>query len=121
MKAICIRSDEPERPLDWIDWPDPVQGPNEVLVDVYATSVNHADLSQRAGNYPPPAGAPDILGLDAAGRIVALGSDVEGWRAGDRVCALLPGGGYAEALLSCHRVCSCACLRTGALSKRRAA
>jgi putative PIG3 family NAD(P)H quinone oxidoreductase len=67
-----------------------------VLVDIYATALNRADLSQVAGNYPPPPGAPDILGLEMAGVIAAAGANVTGWRVGDRVCALLGGGGYAE-------------------------
>ena len=66
-----------------------------VIVDIHATALNHADLSQRAGNYPPP-GATDILGLEMAGVISRLGEKVAGWQIGDRVCALLPGGGYAE-------------------------
>ncbi len=96
MKAICVLSDEPGRPLAWSDAPDPVPGPAEVLVEVFATSLNRADLSQREGNYPPPAGASAILGLDVAGRIAWAGPDVRGWQPGDRVCALLGGGGYAE-------------------------
>jgi putative PIG3 family NAD(P)H quinone oxidoreductase len=96
MKAICVRSAEPGRPLAWSDVPDPVPGPDEVLVEVFATSLNHADLAQREGNYPPPPGASEILGLDAAGRIASAGPNVKEWQPGDRVCALLGGGGYAE-------------------------
>lgn len=69
---------------------------DEVLVDIHAAALNRADLMQRAGNYPPPPGAPDILGLEMSGTITAIGADVTGWKTGDRVCALLPGGGYAE-------------------------
>lgn len=65
-------------------------------MDIRASAVNRADLSQARGNYPPPPGASPILGLEMAGVIRALGRDVTGWRVGDRVCALLPGGGYAE-------------------------
>jgi putative PIG3 family NAD(P)H quinone oxidoreductase len=74
--------------------PEPAAG--EVLLDVAATAVNRADLLQRAGHYPPPPGASEILGLECSGRIAALGSAVTGWQVGDEVCALLAGGGYAE-------------------------
>jgi len=96
MKAIVVQTDREERPLRWQEVPDPTYAAGEVLVDIYATALNRADLAQRAGNYPPPPGASDILGLEMAGRIAALGAEVEGWKVGDRVCALLPGGGYAE-------------------------
>jgi putative PIG3 family NAD(P)H quinone oxidoreductase len=96
MKAIVIQSDRARRPLVWQDVPDPDFGPDEVLVDIQATALNRADLMQRAGHYPPPPGASDILGLEMAGRIAAIGAEVSNWQVGDRVCALLPGGGYAE-------------------------
>jgi tumor protein p53-inducible protein 3 len=80
----------------WQEAEDPVGGPDDVLIDVYAAAVNRADLQQRAGMYPPPPGAPTVLGLDMAGQIVTVGDNITGWCAGDRVCALLPGGGYAE-------------------------
>ncbi|NJN97312.1 MAG: NAD(P)H-quinone oxidoreductase [Anaerolineales bacterium] len=96
MKAIAIQTDLEDRPLVWQDSPAPTYGDDEVLVDVYATALNRADLAQRAGNYPPPPGASPILGLEAAGRIAALGANVTGWQVGDRVCALITGGGYAE-------------------------
>ncbi len=82
--------------LDWTEVPDPTPDPAEVVVAVRAAGVNRADLSQRAGHYPPPPGASPILGLECSGRIVAVGSDVQGWHAGDAVCALLAGGGYGE-------------------------
>jgi len=75
---------------------DPAPGPGEVLLAVRATAVNRADLLQREGRYPPPPGASPILGLEAAGEVVALGPDVDGWAPGDRAMALLAGGGYAE-------------------------
>lgn len=75
---------------------DPVPGPGEVLLDVAATAVNRADLLQRQGNYPPPPGASEILGLEAAGVVDAVGAGVTAWSPGDRVMALLSGGGYAE-------------------------
>lgn len=96
MKAIVIQTEQENRPLAWQDAPTPAYSADEALVDVYATALNRADLAQRAGNYPPPPGASPILGLEVAGRITALGANVAGWRVGDRVCALIPGGGYAE-------------------------
>jgi len=73
----------------------PAAGPGEVLLRVYAAGVNRPDLLQREGLYPPPPGAPDILGLEVAGEVAALGDGVRNWQVGDRVCALLGGGGYA--------------------------
>ena len=96
MKAIVVQTDQAGQPLVWQDVSAPDYGAEEVLVDIYAAALNRADLSQRAGNYPPPAGASDIMGLEMAGRIAAVGSRVTDWQVGDRVCALLPGGGYAE-------------------------
>ena len=74
--------------------PEPDAG--EVLIKVAAAGVNRPDLLQRQGHYPPPAGASDIPGLEVAGTIAKLGEKVSGWQAGDEVCALLAGGGYAE-------------------------
>lgn len=96
MNAIHVDATKEGRPLVWQAAPDPSIGPDEVLVDIHATALNRADLMQRAGNYPPPPGAPDILGLEMAGVIRQVGAAVRGWQVGDRVCALLPGGGYAE-------------------------
>ncbi|EGD53498.1 NAD(P)H-quinone oxidoreductase [Gordonia neofelifaecis] len=79
-----------------VELPDPEPGPGEVIVDVVAAGVNRADLLQRAGHYPPPAGASDVFGLEVSGTICAVGDGVTGWRIGDEVCALLAGGGYAE-------------------------
>jgi len=76
--------------------PDPAPGPGQVVIRVAAAGVNRPDLVQREGKYPPPPGAPDILGLEVAGRIAAVGDGVTCWAVGDRVCALLGGGGYAE-------------------------
>jgi len=69
---------------------------DEVLIKVVATSINRPDLVQRVGNYPPPAGDSEILGLEVAGTVVETGSDVNDWKVGDRVMALVGGGGYAE-------------------------
>lgn len=82
--------------LELADVPDPEPGPGEALIRVRATAVNRADLMQREGNYPPPPGASEILGLEAAGEVVRLGPGASGFAIGDRVMALLSGGGYAE-------------------------
>ncbi len=79
-----------------VEAPTPQPGPGEVLVRVKATALNRADLGQVMGVYPPPKGTTDILGLECAGEIVALGEGVTRWRVGDAICALVAGGGYAE-------------------------
>jgi len=76
--------------------PQPRSGPREVLIAVEAAGISRADVLQRRGHYPPPPDASPILGLQAAGTIAAVGSEVTRWRPGDRVCALCNGGGYAE-------------------------
>jgi putative PIG3 family NAD(P)H quinone oxidoreductase len=76
--------------------PVPVPGPDEVLVRVAAAGVNRPDVVQRLGAYAPPPGAPSIPGLEIAGTVVAVGESVDRWRVGDRVCALVAGGGYGE-------------------------
>ncbi|GAA5189499.1 NAD(P)H-quinone oxidoreductase [Rugosimonospora acidiphila] len=96
MHAIIIREPGGPEVLTWTEVPDPEPRPGEVIVDVAASAVNRADLLQRAGGYPPPAGASPYPGLECSGTISALGEGVTGWRVGDRVCALLAGGGYAE-------------------------
>ncbi|HEV2089227.1 MAG TPA: zinc-binding dehydrogenase [Cryptosporangiaceae bacterium] len=96
MHAITIAEPGGPEVLRWSEVPDPAPGPDEVLVEVEASAVNRADLLQRQGVYPPPPGAPETLGLECSGRIVALGDEVTGWSVGDEVCALLSGGGYAE-------------------------
>ncbi|HEX7035911.1 MAG TPA: NAD(P)H-quinone oxidoreductase [Pseudomonadales bacterium] len=92
MKAILIDDDR----LRWTDAPDPALGPGQVRIRVAATAVNRADLAQRAGRYPPPPGASEILGLECAGEVLEVDEGVTRVRPGDRVCALLAGGGYAE-------------------------
>lgn len=82
--------------LGWGEVEPPVAGAGDVVVDVRAAGVNNADLLQRQGHYPVPEGASPILGLEVSGVITAIGADVVGWSVGDRVCALLTGGGYAE-------------------------
>jgi putative PIG3 family NAD(P)H quinone oxidoreductase len=91
MKAIR----EEAGTLRWREVEDVVAGPGEALLRVRAAGVNRADLAQRAGRYPPPPGASEILGLEAAGEVLAAPAG-SGWRPGARACALLPGGGYAE-------------------------
>ncbi|WP_431247146.1 NAD(P)H-quinone oxidoreductase [Leifsonia xyli] len=96
MRAVVVPHPGDADVLQLAERPAPVPGDHEVLIRVVAAGVNGADLSQRRGFYPSPAGAPDWPGLEVSGTIDALGDGVEGWRVGDRVCALLPGGGYAE-------------------------
>lgn len=93
MKAINV---DENRALVWQDTDTPSAGEGQVLIQVHATAINRADLLQRRGGYPPPAGASHILGLECAGEVAAVGQGVTRWRAGDRVCALIAGGGYAE-------------------------
>lgn len=96
MKAILLGNDEH---LYWEDVEAPIIKDDEVLLQVYAAGINRADLLQRAGQYPPPPGWPDYFGLEAAGIITAVGKTVEEedcWHVGDKVCALLGSGGYAE-------------------------
>ncbi|MFC4910027.1 NAD(P)H-quinone oxidoreductase [Actinomadura gamaensis] len=96
MKAITIREPGGPEVLEWTEVPDPEPGPGEVVVDVAASALNGADVAQRLGFYPVPEGASPYPGLEASGRVSAVGSGVTGWRVGDEVCALLAGGGYAE-------------------------
>ncbi|MBG0560751.1 NAD(P)H-quinone oxidoreductase [Actinoplanes aureus] len=92
MHAIVIE----DKQLVWAEVPDPEAAEGEVVVDVTATAVNRADVSQRQGLYPPPPGASEFPGLECSGVISALGPGVTGHHVGERVCALLAGGGYAE-------------------------
>lgn len=93
MRAIVAES--PDR-LSWQDVPDATAGPGEVLIKVAAAGVNRADVLQAAGKYPPPPGASDIIGMEVSGVVANAGSGVTEWSAGQEVCALLAGGGYAE-------------------------
>ena len=96
MKAIQVQGEKDSPTLVWDEADEPVCGPDEVLVDVRAAAVNRADLWQARGHYPPPFGASAILGLEMAGVVREVGAAVQTFGTGDRVCALLPGGGYAE-------------------------
>ena len=96
MKAVLLSGVGGVEVLHIGEHPDPAMKEEELLVRVKATALNRADLLQRRGKHPPPKGVPDILGLEMAGEVVDVGGACEGWAPGDRVCALLPGGGYAE-------------------------
>lgn len=96
MRAVTISRPGGPEVLVVSELPEPVPGPHEVVVDVAAAGVNRADVSQREGHYPAPAGAPDWPGLEVSGTIVAVGDSVTSWRVGDHVVALLGGGGYAD-------------------------
>ena len=95
MWAITLTEYGGPEQMTWAEVPDPEPGPGEVVLDIVSSAVNRADLLQVQGNYPVPPGASEILGLECAGRIAALGAGVTGWSVGDEVCALLAGGGYA--------------------------
>jgi putative PIG3 family NAD(P)H quinone oxidoreductase len=103
MKAIVVEKPGDEDAMRLGEVPAPSPGPGDVLLRVRSTAVNRADLLQRRGFYPPPPGASEILGLECAGEIVSVGSAVPpGLAPGDRVMALLPGGGYAEQVAVHH-------------------
>ena len=96
MKAVLIQED---KSLIWADVPNPVMCAADALVKIEYAALNRADLLQREGNYPPPPGWPDWMGLEISGTIVELGEEVQeksNYKVGDKVCALLGGGGYAE-------------------------
>ncbi|MFC7526414.1 NAD(P)H-quinone oxidoreductase [Parapedobacter sp. GCM10030251] len=97
MNAIVITAHGGIEGLALADRPKPLPFDNEVLIRVHAAGINRPDIFQRKGHYPAPAGVvPDIPGLEVAGVVEVCGSEVTQWKPGDRVCALLPGGGYAE-------------------------
>ncbi|MEE3104784.1 MAG: NAD(P)H-quinone oxidoreductase [Acidobacteriota bacterium] len=111
MRAIEIRNPGGPEELVITDLPTPLPGVGEVLIKVTAAGINRPDVMQREGKYPPPPGASDILGLEVAGIITELGEGVTGCRIGDRVCALVAGGGYAEFCVA--SASSCLPLPTG--------
>ena len=108
MQAIVIEEPGDENVLQIGTAPDPVPGPGQVRIAVAASALNRADLLQRQGMYPPPPGASPILGLECSGVVAELGEGVQQWQVGDRVMALLAGGGYAEQVVvdagSCMKV-----------------
>lgn len=96
MKAILVNDD---RSLRWDNVPDPVCGEEDCMVKIEAAALNRADLMQREGDYPPPPGCPEWMGLEIAGTITEVGkaaAQKSNWKVGDKVCALLGGGGYAQ-------------------------
>ena len=96
MFAITQKAAGGPETLEWTKVPDPRPEPGEVIIDVTATAVNRADILQRQGHYPPPPGASEVLGLECSGTIVSVGAALTLDRIGERVTALLPGGGYAQ-------------------------
>ncbi len=94
MKAIVIN--KADQSLSYTDVPNPVLKDGEIIIETYAAALNRADLLQREGSYPPPSGCPEWPGLEVAGIVKEVAKDVTKWKVGDRVCALLGGGGYAE-------------------------
>jgi NADPH:quinone reductase len=96
MKAIEIEHPGGPEVLRMVERPVPEPGPGELLIRVEAAGVNRPDVMQRLGKYPPPPGASDIPGLEIAGTIVSAAADARRWNVDDRICALVPGGGYAE-------------------------
>src|SRR6267378_2298943 len=94
----CVEIKKPGGPEALVPTTRPVPQPKdgEILIKVAAVGVNRPDIAQRAGLYPPPPGASDLPGLEAAGTVAALGAGVTGWQVGDALCALTPGGAYAE-------------------------
>jgi len=96
MKAIHVEAPGPAYQLVLGNETAPKPGPGQVLIKVAAAGLNNADLLQARGKYPPPPGASTILGMEVSGTVIELGAGVSQWKSGDRVCALLAGGGYAE-------------------------
>jgi NADPH2:quinone reductase len=96
MRVIEVQQPSGPEQLTLSERPTPVPDAGEVLIKVAAAGLNRADILQRKGAYPPPPGASDLLGLEVSGHVAAVGPGVDRWSVGDAVCALLPGGGYAE-------------------------
>ncbi len=96
MRHVAVDEPGPPRVMRITNGPVPQPGADDVLIDVAYAGVNRPDCAQRAGTYPPPPDASPVLGLEVAGRVVARGANVTTWNIGDDVCALTPGGGYAE-------------------------
>jgi NADPH2:quinone reductase len=107
MRAISIKEFGGPEQLTLIEVPLPTPGERELLIRVHAAGLNRADLVQREGHYPPPAGASPLPGMEVSGEVVGLGASLEQshWRVGDRVCALITGGGYAEYVVAAEECC----------------
>jgi NADPH:quinone reductase len=107
MRAISIKEFGGPEQLALIEVPLPIPGERELLIRVCAAGLNRADLVQREGHYPPPPGASPLPGMEVSGEVVGLGSSLEQshWRVGDRVCALITGGGYAEYVVASEECC----------------
>ena len=105
MKAIHMKSAGAPEVLTLADMVKPTAGAGQALIKVAAAGVNRPDVLQRMGGYPPPAGAPDTLGLEVAGVVVALGKGCQRFKIGEPVCALIPGGGYAEFAVAAEDNC----------------
>ena len=112
MKAIIVQPDSKQPVLLWQAVSDISFEPAEVLVAVRATAVNRADLLQARGQYPPPAGVSEILGLEMSGAVAAVGAEVENRHIGDRVLALLPGAAM-QSMLPCTMSCCWICRKAG--------
>ena len=118
MKAILVNND---KSLSWSDVADPIIKSEEVLVKVHAAALNRADLMQREGDYPPPPGCPEWMGLEVSGEIVEIGEEAKAksdWKLGDKVCALLGGGGMLS-MLQLSTTCSCLFPRTAQWLKQQ--
>jgi putative PIG3 family NAD(P)H quinone oxidoreductase len=102
MKAIVVDKPGDENALKLGDVPEPSIKLDEILIRVHAAGVNRADILQRQGFYPPPPGASEIIGMECAGEVVAVGANTPEWKIGDRAMALIPGGGYAEKAAAHH-------------------
>lgn len=100
MRAVVADGGGGPEVLRVVERPVPVPGPGEILIRVEAAGLNRPDVIQRQGHYPPPPGAPDVLGLEVAGDVVACGADASRFAVGDVVMALVPGGGYADYCLA---------------------
>jgi NADPH:quinone reductase len=96
MKYVAYGSEGTAESLHVTEGPSPAPAVGEILIEVHYAGVNRPDVLQRMGRYAPPPGASPILGLEVAGRVAAIGADVSQWQPGDAVCALVPGGGYAQ-------------------------